>query len=849
MSHRISRSPRSASLSLSPSVPRPRSPWLAAPLIAAACGGGGGGADAVLQPVGVPVVAGMARLLDVDRDGTLSAGDQLVVPFSTDVQVDGATAADFVLPVTGDSLGTGAAVSAGPSASEVTIALGTGARLRTRGAFATGALDGNSPSGIDVLATAAIRNATTGAGAAASTPLDAAPTPVDVAAVFTGADHVASGDADFDPDQHLDLFVHDGNDLVSLAGDGAFGFGEVDRVPTGPVVAMITVDLNHFTRDEVVTAAGSTVQVFNNTSALQAGATLTAPGVRALVAVDLNDDGFPDLVAGGANELRVFEHQRNLGNSFAPGQQLPLGAQVTALAAGDFDGDGATDLVAALANQQLRVLRNEDGTLVPLAVVDDAQLDGAAALDVADFDRDGRLDAAVATATGVLLLRQTAAFAFALIPVAAPAPGVAADDRDGDGFADLLVRRADGVEVLQNDRAGGFTAVAMLELADLRGLALGDFDADGDRDLATAAQAVTRVLAASRAGSFGDVTLAPAATLGTAGTGGQAFGDVDGDGRADRVAAGGDGVEVWLGQADGEFVLTATLGTPARAVALGDLDRDGDLDLVAAFTVSTQVLLNDGSGAFTQGQTFAGIDSLALALLDLDSDFDLDVVVGRDGANLAFENQLAGGVIALVDVSATTFATSAGTERTFALLAVDFDGEGDPDLVVVNGDDGLAQPTLVLRNSGGVMTEFRTLSSGEPARSVAYGDLDGDGFADLLIGRQSALGNSTVQRYAGLRTAIDTLGRNVHDTALPTDATALAIGDLDGDGRADLLVAAAGQALLELRQLADGTFTQLEHVDTGLDSVRVVDALDLDADGDLDVVTGGVSSDRVLRAR
>ena len=325
--------------------------------------------------------------------------------------------------------------------------------------------------------------------------------------------------------------------------------------------------------------------------------------------------------------------------------------------------------------------------------------------------------------------------------------------------------------------------------------------------------------------------------------------DRDGDGRRDRLAASTNGVEVWLAQADGGFALASTFGAPTRALALGDLDRDGDLDLVVAFTVSTQVFLNDGAAGFTPSSSFAGNDTLALGLLDLDSDFDLDIVVGRDGPNSSFENQLSGGVVTLVDVSTTTFATSAGNDRTFALLAHDIDGEGDPDLIVVNGDDGLAQSGFVLRNSGGVMSVFRTLTSQQPARSAALGDLDGDGFVDLLIGRQSALGNSTVQRYAGQRTGFDTLARNVHDTAVPTDATALAIGDLDGDGRVDLLVGANGQGLLELRQRADETFEQIDHLDAGLADLRALDVADLDLDGDLDVVTGALSFDQVLRAR
>ena len=97
-----------------------------------------------------PSVSGFARYYDSNMNSTCDAGDELVVPFTQDVTINGLDATHFSLPVTGDSLGTGATVAAGPNSNEITITLGTNPSLKTRQNYMAGDHDNNSPSGIDL---------------------------------------------------------------------------------------------------------------------------------------------------------------------------------------------------------------------------------------------------------------------------------------------------------------------------------------------------------------------------------------------------------------------------------------------------------------------------------------------------------------------------------------------------------------------------------------------------------------------------------------------------------------------------------------------------------------------------
>jgi hypothetical protein len=174
------------------------------------CGGGGGGNGGVTGPSAPagPVLSGFARYADENINGRCDAGDTITVSFSEDVVIDSATASDFVLPVSGDDLGTGADVMPGAASNEVVITLGDDPHLKSRQDFATDFTSENHPSGIDVSATmaaGAIAAVATGQDALPSQPIDIIPAFVDsgqrLAATATSS--LVAGDLDRDGD--LDL--------------------------------------------------------------------------------------------------------------------------------------------------------------------------------------------------------------------------------------------------------------------------------------------------------------------------------------------------------------------------------------------------------------------------------------------------------------------------------------------------------------------------------------------------------------------------------------------------------------------------------------------------------------------
>jgi hypothetical protein len=219
-------------------------------------------------------------------------------------------------------------------------------------------------------------------------------------------------------------------------------------------------------------------------------------------------------------------------------------------------------------------------------------------------------------------------------------------------------------------------------------------------------------------------------------------GDLNGDGATDVVLANREGPsQVYLnrGGRSGAFAPPAPIlgsGGEVAAAALGDLDGDGDLDLVVArFREKSQVFLNDGRGSFSLAGELPAADTYNLALGDLD-------------------------------------------------------GDGAYDLVLAN----LAQPSQIYRNTGGgALALVATLAdSGRQAWSVAIADLDGDGALDIVLGNNS---NTPSQIYYN-----DSAARGVFGAPVPLSGTSLvadvAAGDVDADGRPDLVLGRRGGDLL-----------------------------------------------------
>ena len=266
---------------------------------------------------------------------------------------------------------------------------------------------------------------------------------------------------------------------------------------------------------------------------------------------------------------------------------------------------------------------------------------------------------------------------------------------------------------------------------------------------------------------------------------GLATGDLDGDGKTDVALAGPmGGVLVYL-QRNGKLVAPATYGTDRfyRQVAIGDADGDGRTDIAGLWNnQGVDVFRNIGSG-FEREVVYNGgnLRFPDIAMADVTGDGRDDIAIFDCGClSMSVFSRRTNGTYdrqTFTDADRKPYTWESGLELG------DATGDGRADLVVLGSQDIFIWPQLP---GGGLGAEIYQSKPSQFGKAFRIVDATGDGRNDLVLGGTPALlrglplgGFGDPEPYAGGSAGAD-------------DPGSVAVGDVDGDGLPDAVVAAGG---------------------------------------------------------
>ena len=527
-------------------------------------------------------------------------------------------------------------------------------------------------------------------------------------------------------------------------------------------------------------------------------------------------------------------------------QDVASYAGARGITTGDFDRDGWIDVAHAnIGRNTVTILLNQGGSAPNFIRAFDVAVGlGPFDLTSADFNRDGFLDLAVANADGhtVSILRGRAAGGFTRNDVAVPPGprGITTADVNEDGRADLVVTGWNNhtIQVLYGNGSGGFANGPRVSghAAHPQGVAAADFNRDGHLDFVVAHESAggLALLTGNGGTAFSAQSIAGIANLNVLTTG-----DFNRDGRPDVVAASSSGnrVAVYLGTSSGlRFNRSYATGASPRGIVARDINYDGALDVITANRAANNVSVLLGSvaapGSLQPAVAFAaGGGSRAVVAEDFDRDGRIDLATGNQYAAAAtvLWNDTAFDKAAY-SFGRLSFGTPSNTSGGSTAIPADFNEDGKLD-VVVTPDFLVGQVVHVLITDGPVVV----LDQPQFYSGKAVGDLNNDGHADVLIIR--SFSSFLLWPYLG-----DGRGgfTRAPETSFPVSMRELTMGDLNADGRLDIAFVgydpSAGSYFVQVvLGRGDGTFVLGSRIMTSSDYTSAPTLADVNRDGKVDV--------------
>ncbi|MFH1753896.1 MAG: VCBS repeat-containing protein [Candidatus Omnitrophota bacterium] len=552
-------------------------------------------------------------------------------------------------------------------------------------------------------------------------------------------------------------------------------------------------------------------------------------GSNSVFAIDIDKDADLDVLstAGNAVSLWINEGDPTIAGNWTSNGNNPWNIDTAFFTANsiyavDMDKDGDIDVLSTAATgndvswwENDGAPNNDNWTEHTI----DGNFNGADSIFVSDLDFDGDLDVMATAGTGAGALNDISWW-------------------ENDGTPD-------NNDWTENPIDQTFNGPSFVTAADI--------DSDGDIDVLGAASTDNDIAwwqndANRQSGNIGfeeelkveDFLSSASSVYAT---------DLDIDGDNDMVATGEIGDSVIRYESDGtplnggwtehdpeELPASGGFDGPYDVVAV-DLDTDGDKDIVAvAFNndATKNDLVwwrNDGSQNFTGIELeddFNGADSVFVIDLDIDGDLDIVATAGLRNEVAWWRNS---GAEAFTKVVINTAAFGGARD----VFCADLDGDGDNDVVAVADNDD--QVAWWSNDGSQIFSKFIIDGNFRGARSVTVGDIDQDGDLDVVA---CAYNGNTVAWWGNDGTG--TWIRYVIDGAA-SGASDVDIADIDQDGDPDVI----GSMNIDDHVTwwendgtpLDGGWT--EHIiDSSFNGATSSLVIDLDRDGELDVVSAAV---------
>jgi|GEM_PF-474602 len=645
---------------------------------------------------------------------------------------------------------------------------------------------------------------------------------------------LASGDFNKDGKPDLVMTSFSENKLYILKNRCAPGI--VDDLMFEPVQSVTMVaspnshiavgDLDDDGYDDVAATNKSSnqISIFRNTSAAATAGAITFASRVVLSAgsdpvdiaiSDLNGDKMQDIVVSNpaSNNLTLYRHTGIAGISAATfAAEYITGAPlaiVQSIALADYDADGFTDIASAnYGSGNVSVYRYIMPPFITSLskytekpgqdiTISGTNFNAVAANNIVYF---GAVQAVVKTATTTLLtVTVPAGTTYGPVSVTDKTSGLSATSNQRFGLTnadDLLYLSSRNDYPEENAMEQSMIAV--------------DLNSDGIDELVTVAPFTTgsKIIVnrnTTASGAIGKNSFAPSQRLiinGSKNIYSIAAGDIDGDGLKDIVATDYDQNKVWiLLNRGGNLVAQSTgynVGVNPMHVVLADIDNDGKLDIVTANktaqaatgTISILRNISTGTGAAgfeTQFTTAAEGEPYWIAAADLDADGKADIAVtnSKSGNVSVYRNTTTGTVISLGPKQLYTTGTT-----PYFVTSGDIDGDGKPELLTANRASNTVSVLKNLSATGNITLQGAVnYPAGANPVAIALGDLNADGKPDMAV---TSVGDNRLSVYLNKATA-GTVDLNSFSTrtqyATAVNPRSVVIADLNNDTRADIAIA------------------------------------------------------------